>query len=491
MVTPEAKPPLSVLSVVAEVFPLIKTGGLADVAGALPAALAPEGVRIVTLVPGYPTVMAALEMQEVLHTFADLFGGRATLLGAQAAGLDLLVIDAPHLYNRPGNPYVGPDGQEWGDNAQRFAALAAVGAFVGSGRLPAFEPDVVHCHDWQAGLTPAYITYGTARRTPSIMTVHNLAFQGQYPASVFASLGLPSYAMSVDGVEYYGQVGFLKAGLRLADRITTVSPTYAAEIRTPENGMGLDGLLRGRADLVSGILNGIDEAHWDPTRDPLLAQPFSVEALGQRAANKAALQGRLNLEHDPGALVFGVISRLTWQKGLDMLLGCVDTIVRLGAQLVVLGAGDGWMEQGFRDAERRHPGRVGTVIGYDEGLAHQIQAGCDALLVPSRFEPCGLTQLSAMRYGALPVVTHVGGLADTVIDANEAARNRGIGTGVVFSPATRDMLDTAIMRTAELWRDQELWHQFQINAMMTDVSWRGPAKHYAALYRSLARAEWA
>ncbi len=488
MVTTEAKP-LSVLSVVAEVFPLIKTGGLADVAGALPAALAEEGVRIVTLVPGYPTVMAALEMQAELHGFADLFGGPARLLGAQAAGLDLLVIDAPHLYNRPGNPYIGPGGQEWEDNARRFAALSAVGAFVGSGRLPVFQPDVVHCHDWQAGLTPAYLTYGTGRRTPSVMTIHNLAFQGQFPAAVFPYLGLPPHAMSVDGVEYYGQVGFLKAGLRLADRITTVSPTYAAEIRTPENGMGLDGLLRGRADLVSGILNGISEAHWDPTRDPLLARPFSADTLDERKANKAALQGRLNLEPDHDALVFGVISRLTWQKGLDMLLGCIDTIVRLGAQLVVLGAGDSWMESGFRDAQRRYPGRIGTVIGYDEGLAHQVQAGCDALLVPSRFEPCGLTQLSAMRYGALPVVTHVGGLADTVIDANEMARVRGIGTGVVFSPSTRDMLETALMRTAELWRDQALWRELQANAMRTDVSWRGPAKHYAALYRGLVRPE--
>ncbi|SHO59854.1 starch synthase [Pseudoxanthobacter soli DSM 19599] len=485
---PVPVPTQSVLSVVSEVFPLIKTGGLADVAGALPAALAPEGIRMVTLVPGYPAVMAALELRETLYSFPDLFGGRADLIGAHAAGLDLLVIDAPHLYARGGNPYVGYDGRDWPDNAVRFAALSAVGAFVGGGHLPAFVPDVVHAHDWQAGLTAAYLYYGGGRRPPTVMTVHNLAFQGQFPAEMFGALGLPPHAMSVEGVEYYGMIGFLKAGLRLSDRITTVSPTYAAEIRTPEGGMGLDGLLRTRARVVSGIVNGIDDVLWSPERDPMIKRNFDASTIDLRLDNKIALQARLGLEADPNALLFAVVSRLTWQKGLDMLLGCVGAVTSLGAQLVVLGAGDRDLEAGFRDAARAHPGRIATVIGYDEGLAHQIQAGADALLVPSRFEPCGLTQLSATRYGALPIVARVGGLADTVIDANEMARAQGLGTGFQFSPVSRDMLEAAMLRAADLWQDKAAWRQLQMNALATDVSWRGPARRYADLYRALVTA---
>ncbi|SHE94687.1 starch synthase [Kaistia soli DSM 19436] len=479
---------LNVLSVASEVYPLVKTGGLADVVGALPGALAPEAIHVTTLVPGYPAVLAALEGAEMVHIFHGLFGGDARLLKGKAGGLDLLVLEAPYLYERPGNPYVGSDGRDWHDNAIRFAALARVAADLGLGLLPDLRPDIVHAHDWQTGLAPAYMRYSGRPHAPSVMTVHNMAFQGHYSRELMQVLGLPPHAFSLEGVEYFGGIGFLKAGLQLADRITTVSPTYAVEIRTPDGGMGLDGLLRTRAGVVSGILNGIDDSVWNPATDPMIASPFSAENRSSRAANKAALQTRLGLEVDPNALVFGVISRLTWQKGLDLLLERLGTLLGTGAQLAILGSGEPWIAEGFVDAARMNPGRVGMFNGYDEPFAHLIQAGSDVILVPSRFEPCGLTQLCALRYGALPLVARVGGLADTVIDANEVARAAGIGTGVQFGPVTADHLEAAILRTADLWRDRPYWKKMQANAMKTDVSWRRPAAAYARLFRSL-RAE--
>jgi starch synthase len=476
---------VTVLGVASEIFPLIKTGGLADVAGALPGALAAEGVQVTTLVPGYPTVLKGLVEAAPVHRFAALFGGPARLLRGRAAGLDVLAIDAPHLYDRPGNPYAGPDGRDWPDNALRFAALGHVAAQLASRAMADIAPDIVHAHDWQAGLALAYLHYRGGRRPGTVMTVHNLAFQGVFPAGLLDALGLPPDAFTIDGVEFYGQIGYLKAGLVFADRITTVSPTYAAEIRTPEAGVGLDGLLRTRAAVLHGILNGIDEAVWDPATDPAIAATFSLSRLGRRAVDKAALQARFRLAPAPGALLLGVISRLSWQKGLDLLLANLAMLAPLGAQLVVLGAGERALEDGFAAAAAADPERIGCVIGYDEALAHQIQAGADAIVVPSRFEPCGLTQLCALRYGALPVVARVGGLADTVIDANEAALAAGAGTGVQFAPVTQDMLAAALQRTGALWRQQATWRQLQRNAMRTDVSWRRPAASYAALYRAL------
>jgi starch synthase len=478
---------LHVLSVASEIYPLIKTGGLADVVGALPRALAAEGVAMRTLVPGYPAVMQALEQARQLHHTADLFGGAARLIAGKAAELDLFVIDAPHLFARPGNPYIAPDGGDWPDNGLRFAALGQVGAQIGLGLIPGFVPDVVHAHDWQAGLAPAYLYYG-GERPGTVMTVHNLAFQGQFPADLFPRLGLPSYAFAIDGVEYYGAVGYLKAGLQLADRITTVSPTYAIEIRTPEAGMGLDGLLRARSTVLSGILNGIDERVWDPETDASLAATFDAAHLQARAVNKAALQERLGLAANPEALLFGVVSRLAWQKGMDLLLQAIPMLVARGAQLALLGSGERQLEDGFVAAAAVHPGAVGIKLGYDEELAHLIQGGSDAVLVPSRFEPCGLTQLCALRYGALPVVARVGGLCDTVIDANEMALAAGVATGVQFAPITPEGLEAAIERAALLWENQGSWRRLQQNGMRTDVGWSRPARHYASLYRAAARA---
>jgi starch synthase len=474
---------LRVLSVTSEVFPLVKTGGLADVAGALPAALAAEGVDVRTLVPGYPAVMQRLERSEAVLDIPDLFGARAHLLSAHGDGLELLVLDAPHLYARPGNPYVGPTGADWPDNAFRFGALGRVAADVGRGAVAGYVPDVVHAHDWQAALAPAFLHYSGGPRPATVLTVHNLAFQGQFPAELLLPLGLPPQAWSVDGVEYYGTLGFLKAGLQFADRITTVSPTYALEIRSPAQGMGLDGLLRARGDAVSGILNGIDTAVWDPARDTHLEATYDIRRLRNRPRNKAALQRRLGLAENPQALLVGVISRLSWQKGLDLLPPALPGLVGAGAQLALLGSGDAAIEAALASAASTHRGAVGCVFGYDEGFAHLIQAGADAILVPSRFEPCGLTQLCALRYGAVPVVARVGGLADTVIDASPMALAAGVASGVQFGPVTGEALDAALHRTLDLWRDAAHWTTMQKNGMRTDVSWTRPAAAYARLYR--------
>jgi starch synthase len=477
---------LRVLSVTSEAYPLVKTGGLADVAGALPAALAREGVAMRTLLPGYPSVMAKLEGAEPVYDYPYLFGGPARLLQARAGGLDLFALSADHLYNRPGNPYLGPDGRDWPDNARRYAALARVGADIGKGAATSFGPEIVHVHDWQAALASAYLVYDGGPRPGTVITVHNLAFQGHYPASLMGELGLPPYAMSIEGVEYFGGIGFLKAGLRLSDRITTVSPTYAREIMTPAFGMALDGLLRARAAAVSGIVNGIDDSVWNPASDPALPSPYSAMRLDQREANRAALQARFGLHEDAAAPLFGVVSRLTNQKGLDLLLAVAPEIVAGGGQLALLGTGEKAIEDGFAAAQAAHPGRIGAIFGYDEGLAHLIQAGIDFLVVPSRFEPCGLTQLCALRYGAAPIVARVGGLADTVIDANEASLSAGVATGIQFHPPEVGELRHALERAFAIHREPATLRRLRLNGMRADVSWRGPAKRYAELYRELA-----
>ena len=476
---------IEVLAVVSEIYPLIKTGGLADVAGALPAALKPEGVAVRTLVPGYRAVLGRLRKAETVHAFEGFFGGGARLLASRTAGLDLLVLDAPHLYDRPGGPYAGPDGADWPDNAVRFAALARAGASLGQGLLPGYRPQIVHAHDWQAGLTAAFLHFDGGPRPGTVITVHNLAFQGQFDRRLLASLDLPPASFTPEGVEYYGDIGFLKAGLKLSDRVTTVSPTYADEIRTPEGGMGLDGLLTSRGDRLSGILNGIDIKVWDPSTDRLIGATYDAADPASRALDKAALQARFGLDQDPKALLFGVVSRLSWQKGLDLLLEAVPALLAEGAQLALIGTGDAAMEAGFAAAAGAHRGRIGCVFGYDEVLAHRIQAGVDALLVPSRFEPCGLTQLCALRYGAVPVVSRVGGLNDTVIDAGSGPKPVSASTGVQFAPVDRPSLEAAIRRTARLYRKPDQWRLLQANGMAADVSWRLPARRYAELYRDL------
>lgn len=482
---------LCVLSVASEAFPLIKTGGLADVVGALPGALSPLDVQVQTLLPGYPSVTERLAGGKLVHRWRSLFGGPASLIAAEAGALGLLALDAPHLYRRPGNPYVGPDGKDWPDNAERFAALAYVAAEIGGGLIADYAPDVVHAHDWQAALAPAYLRFGRAakgrgKQPATVVTVHNLAFQGQFPADLLERLHLPAQSFTMEGVEYYGQVGFLKAGLALADHITTVSPTYAVEIQGSEMGMGLDGLLRHRGDHVSGILNGIDTDVWNPATDTQLAARYDARRLDARKRNKTAVQERFGLAADDRAPLVTVVSRLAWQKGMDLLLAALPQLLSEGGQLALLGSGDATLQAEFTAAAARYPGRVGVVVGYDEGLSHLLQGGADAILVPSRFEPCGLTQLYGLRYGTVPIVARVGGLADTIIDANDVALAAGVATGFQFAPITVDALAVTLTRAIRCYRDPATWRSLQKRGMATDVSWRRPATQYAALYKSLA-----
>ncbi len=451
--------PVRVLSVASEIYPIIKTGGLADVAGALPIALQAEGIETLTLVPGYPDVMNALGDAREIFEWPLFFGGATRLIRGSCGELQLFVLDAPHLFARPGNPYLSPEGVDWPDNGLRFAALARMADNIGLGAVPDFVPEIVHAHDWQAALAPAYLHYSGRPRPRTVITVHNLAFQGRFPRDILEEIGLPPESFNVHGVEYYGDIGFLKAGLQFADQITTVSPTYAAEIQSDEAGMGLGGLLRERAGDLRGILNGIDTDVWNPATDPVIASRFDGNDLDRRAANKSALQQRFGLEQRPDAFLLGVISRLSWQKGLDLLLESLPTAIGEGIQLAVLGSGDADLQQRYRAAAQAHAGRIGAVIGYDEALAHLIQAGSDALVVPSRFEPCGLTQLCALRYGAVPVVSRVGGLEDTVVDADAAAMAGGVASGFKFAPVTTDHLAGAVGRAHAAFGDKSVWRK--------------------------------
>jgi starch synthase len=478
--------PVRVLSVASEIYPIIKTGGLADVAGALPVALQAEGVETWTLVPGYPAVLDALDKATEVCRYPHFFGGDTRLLRGSHGELRLFVLDAPHLFARSGNPYLGPDGSDWPDNGLRFAAFARVAADIGLGAVPSFVPEIVHAHDWQAALAPAFLTYSGQPRPGTIITVHNLAYQGIFPADTLSAIGLPPESFTLHGVEYYGSIGFLKAGLQFADRITTVSPTYAVEIQQDEQGMGLGGLLRERSADLMGILNGIDTSVWNPATDPRIASHYSIDNLQSRAANKAVLQRRLGLKVAPDAFLIGVVSRLSGQKGLDLLLANLPTILNGGMQLALLGDGETDLKTGFRNAAEADPDKIGVFIGFDEDLAHLIQAGTDALVVPSRFEPCGLTQLCALRYGAVPIVSGVGGLADTIIDEHDGAGRSG-ATGFKFGPLTSENLDRTLRRAHALFSasfyEGSTWRRMQRNGMSTDVSWRDRATAYADLYR--------
>lgn len=468
---------IKVLSVTSECAPLVKTGGLADVAGALPAALKDYGVEMRTLLPGYPAVMAQAKRAKVVTEWDDLYGGAARLIAFKTAGLDLLVLDAPHLFDRAGSIYLGPDGKDWPDNPQRYAALCRAGADIAAGRLGSWTPDIAHCHDWQAGLLPYYLKRD-AIPVASILTIHNIAFQGLAPMSLAGDLGIAPADRSADGVEYWGQISALKAGLMFADRLTTVSPTYARELMTPEFGMGLDGVLRARRHVLTGILNGIDLDVWSPEVDSHIQTYKSPRG---KIANRKALREEFGLPESNGPLCV-VVSRLTEQKGLDLLLQALPALLERGGQLALLGSGDPGLEAAFRNYD--HPS-VAVRIGYDEALSHRMIAGGDAILVPSRFEPCGLTQLYGLRYGTLPVVALTGGLADTVIPDTPATQARGVATGLQFAPVTAGALESALEQLCDLFSDPKRLAKMQRNAMSHPVGWSTSAAAYAALYDQL------
>ena len=469
-----------VLSVASECVPLVKTGGLADVVGALPAALAAVGWEMRVLMPAYRALRGRLGQLREVWAEDDLFGGRGVVFSGSLDGVPALLLDAPHLYDRDGGPYSGPAG-DWPDNAQRFAALSWVGARLARDGVAGWKPDVLHAHDWQAGFAPAYLAYGGSGGVGSVLTVHNIAFQGWAPASMIEALRLPREAFHPGALEYYGGLSSLKAGLVTADKVTTVSPTYAAELMRPEYGMGLEGVIASRGADVSGILNGVDTALWSPEAEPV---PFSVKALKGKAANRTAICAEFGLDLPSGPLAI-VVSRLTDQKGIDLLPVVVPDFVAAGGALLVLGSGDPALEAAMRGLEARFPGQVAVRIGYDEALSHRMFAGADAVLVPSRFEPCGLTQMYGLRYGAVPVVAAVGGLADTVIHASPAALSAGVATGVQFHPTDAIAFGQALRQLCGLYRRPAQWAVVQKNAMRHPVGWETSAAAYGALYDGL------
>ncbi len=478
---------MRVLHAAAEIFPLVKTGGLADVLGALPQALVRAGADVRLVLPGLPRILAGLEQQQKVWEGGPLFGAaRVQLLRGRIGGVPAYVVDAPYRYRRSGNPYLDAEGREWSDNPERFALLGWMAAHIASGDLdPLWVPDVLQAHDWHAAMACAYVRAHPATRASSVFTVHNLAFQGLFDAGDFAMLGLPARMQGQQHLEFHGQLSFMKAGLTCADHVTTVSPTYAREIRSEEFGSGLDGVLRARGDAVSGILNGVDGAVWDPAHDPALASPYSLARPEGKALCKAALQQAMGLHGDPQAPLFVAVSRLTSQKGLDLVLSSLPTLMQLGGQLAILGTGDADLEQAFASAQSLYPGSVAVRLSYDEALAHRMVAGADVVLVPSRFEPCGLTQLYGLRYGSIPLVRRVGGLVDTVVDAGQGAELAPQATGFQFGTATPAALAVALQRAVQRYRMPDQWQQLVRQAMSQDFSWERSAEQYMALYRGL------
>ncbi len=480
---------MRILVATSEAFPLIKTGGLADVSGSLPASLCRQKADARILIPGYPQVLAKVRN---LSKIADLDFipqvGRVALLQGQMpdSGVTVYVVDHAGLYQRDGGPYQDPYGQDWIDNPLRFGVLSHVAAVLSSSFSPLdWKPDIVHCNDWQTGLTPAILHFFGTTRAKTVLGIHNLAYQGNFGPEWVGRLGLPPQSFQIDGLEYYGQMSFLKAGVYYSDAIVTVSPTYAREIQTAEYGCGMQGLLQTRTASLHGILNGIDTDEWNPAVDPHLICNYDMTRLGEKSANKESLQNRLDLDVDAKAPLLSVVSRLANQKGLDLLLGCVSTLVHEGAQLALLGSGDPDLEHGFLQLTKAHPGRVSVTIGYSEQLSHQIMASSDIFLMPSRFEPCGLNQMYGLAYGTPPVVRRTGGLADSVRDTTPESLKSGHATGFVFEHASEADFLACIRQAIALYHDKKSWLQLQQNGMKHDFSWAPSAKQYLAVYRNL------
>jgi starch synthase len=477
---------MRVLFATAEAYPLAKTGGLADVSGALPLALRSLGIDVRLLMPGYPRACVRIESPRLVAKIEPAMGvSDATLIAGKFPDADLPVylIDSPSLFRRSGGLYQDDDGKDWPDNALRFAFLAHVGTEIAMGRIKIdWTPEVVHANDWHAGLLPLYLSLQTGERPSTVFTTHNMAFQGNFPATWLEPLGIPKQHFIATGLEFYSQISFLKAGLRYADKITTVSPTYAAEILTEEFGCGMDGVLRDRGEDFIGILNGIDEGLWNPATDTALARTYRESDITGKRTCKTALQQEFGLPVNPDTPVLGFVSRITHQKMADVILEALPWIAEQDAQFVAVGEGDPALQLAFEQARERYSSKVAVVVGYDEPLAHKLQAAADILLAPARFEPCGLTQLYALRYGTLPIVRRTGGLADTVVDATATSIADRTATGFVFDNATCEDLTAAIERALSLYREPLTWRRLQLQAMAQQFSWNASATQYAALY---------
>lgn len=484
--TPDA---LRVLFVTPECAPLAKVGGLGDVSAALPAALREEGIDVRVLLPGYPQVLDGMELASPaveVNALAALPGARI-LEARLPGGVPLLILDHP-LYARKGGPYQGANGDDWPDNALRFGLLSRVAAQVAARSSPLpWRPEILHLNDWPAALAAAYRSKSGEARAPMLLTVHNLAFQGNFEPALLAALELPAEIFSPEGLEFHGRLSFLKAGLVYADAITTVSPRYAQEIQTARYGAGMEGVLQQRRAALCGILNGIDTTQWDPGRDPMLPHHYTSGTLDEKRRLKPALRERMRLAATPAELpLAGFIGRLTHQKGADLLIAAAPALASL-VQLAVLGSGQPAHEDALRDLAGRFPGRIAVHVGFDERLAHLIEAGADMFLMPSRFEPCGLNQMYSQRYGTPPIGRSTGGLADTIVDCSPESLTLGRANGFLFHEPTAAALIAAVERAVAVYRKPEAWLRLQRNGMARDFSWRGPARNYAGLYRRLVQ----
>jgi starch synthase len=462
--------------------PFAKTGGLADVVGALPGALAELGHEVMCCLPFYRCAReAASDARPVGLTFQIPVGDR-TASGEvwecrSAQGVRVLFVRRDEYYDRA--ELYQADGRDYEDNAERFLFFSkAVAELAG---LAPFQPDVVHCHDWQTGFVPALMSY-RRQVCRTVFTIHNIAYQGSFPASDFALTNLPGTFFTPDGLEFYGRMNLLKAGIVFADAVTTVSKRYAKEILTPEFGAGLDPVLKTRQDDLTGIINGADYRTWDPATDAALKRNYSLADISGKQDCRQDLAERLGLDAASRAPIAGFISRLAEQKGVDLLVAAMDDLFALGVRLAVLGRGDSGFEQALAAFAKKRPGQVAFVPGHNEELAHQIQAGADMFLVPSRFEPCGLTQMYALKYGTIPVVRATGGLDDTVTQFDPQT---GEGTGFKFAEYSPAALIGAVRQAVAVFRQPKRWRRLMENAMACDFSWLASARQYERLYTTL------
>lgn len=488
----EKQLPLKVLHVCSEIFPLLKTGGLADVTAALPPELEKDGCEVRMLVPGFPEFMRGIADPDLVAELPAKFGARRVRLmygKMPGTGVPVYYVDAPDLYNRAGNPYNGPDGQPYHDNHLRFALLGWCAARLVEGFDYFWKPDIVHGHDWHAGLAFAYIKaleWARGRRTAgTVFTVHNMAYQGNFPAHVFSELDLPFSMLNPDGIEFYGQVSFLKSGFCYADRITTVSPTYAEEIRYGEQSCGLGGVIQQRSSDLTGILNGIDTQVWNPKTDIHIAANYHERSMTGKNKCRIALQKEMGLSVQNDKPVFCVISRFASQKGLHLVVEGLNAIVERGGQAVIMGNGEHWLEEAFSRFADEFPGQVAVRIGYDENRAHRIFAGGDVILVPSRYEPCGLVQMYGSVYGTLPLVHRVGGLADTVTDSSLENLVENRATGFCFDRFDYSSFEAALERAFALYERPRDWRRVQKKGMILSFGWEHSARQYASLYRQI------
>ena len=468
-----------------EVHPLIKTGGLADVAGSLPVALAELGQDIRIIMPRYQAIKLTEPVQDVSSlrvNNCDVIIQETTL---PDSSVKVWLVDYPDFFGKPGNPYVDENGEAWPDSAERFALFCRISTEVAMNRAGLnWKADLVHCNDWQTGLIPALLSL-ESKAPASVFTIHNMAYQGLFTSNTFSDLNLPGKLWKPSALEYFGQLSFIKGGLAFADRITTVSPTYAKEIQTAEFGYGLEGLLQYRKDSLSGIINGIDTDIWNPGNDSSLVKSYSIKTLADKQLCKSALQQNMGLPVDDQIPVFGLIGRLVEQKGIDMVIECLEEMRELPLQFVLLGSGEKHFESTLQAFAQAHPDKIAVKIGYNETLAHQIEAGSDVFLMPSRFEPCGLNQMYSQRYGTLPIVRRTGGLADTVTDTLPTTIQDGTASGIVFNDANASALMEAIKRTLFLFENKTTWKKIQRNAMGKDFSWQNSAQQYLELYQSI------